>query len=121
MIPLPKDIDEKFEQNKIEDSNDYVKLPDGTLIQWGEVSLKKIGADEGYTTSVSTAVQLPISFKDTQYKTFLTSQGGVLNARVMISVLVNTNAKMTVTGFYTLDRSGADELKYNWIAIGKWK
>lgn len=106
----------KFENGGINDSGlHYCKMPDGTLIQWGEV----INTAIGYTE-----VSFPIAFANDNFSFSATPRYSpdypVIDYRTIaqknsVSSGVVNFKPITSTGSYTT------EALADWIAIGRWK
>lgn len=106
----------KFEHGGLNDSGlHYCKMPDGTLIQWGEV----INTAIGYTE-----VSFPIAFANDNFSFSATPRYSpdypVIDYRTIaqknsVSSGVVNFKPITSTGSYTT------EALADWIAIGRWK
>ena len=83
----------------------YCKMPDGTLIQWGTTSI----------SALTTTVQMPLSFKDTNYYVLVNLIANSNNA-TNITATQMTSANRFAIGVNTLPSGGA-----RWLAIGRWK
>lgn len=99
------------------ESENYVKLPDGTLYQWGTVASKSGGNGVAFITfpvrfaSSDYAILLTPLYPNSSYPVFDVSaehRTGVNNASA--NVYFRTQAGGALTG------ASAD-----WLAIGKWK
>lgn len=117
-----KELEEIIKNLVISGSN-YIKLCDGTLIQWGNTTLNKIGVStEGdYKRSVESIVNLQTNFKDTSYQVVCSHFPGSYFASVMLNCEATATNQLRIQGYFT-DASGhADSLKVHFLAVGKWK
>lgn len=102
----------KVPQTWNESGSRYCKMPDGTLIQAGYVSVSHPSAG-----TINTAVQFPIAFS-TQPILSISLYG------TDISIEKACHASTTTTGFTLLTQStysGANSVGVDWIAFGRWK
>lgn len=99
-----------------EENDNYIKFPDGTVIQWGNV--QSPANSQGYNT-----VTFPVPFKDTSYRmqatprygtssypTFDVSTQVVNESRAYVYFRQTTNVGSVITG-----------VNADWMAIGRWK
>lgn len=99
-----------------EESDNYIKFEDGTVIQWGNV--QSPANSQGYNT-----VTFPVPFKDTSYRmqatpryasssypTFDVSTQVINESRACVYFRQTGNVGAVITG-----------VNADWMAIGKWK
>ena len=99
-----------------EESDNYIKFEDGTVIQWGNV--QSPANSQGYNT-----ITFPVPFKDTSYRmqatprygtssypTFDVSTQVINESRAYIYFRQTGNVGAVITG-----------VNADWMAIGKWK
>lgn len=100
----------KFANGGMNESGaNYCKMPDGTLIQWGDAS---IAAHEQITT-----VTFPIAFINTNYT--VSVLGVFANTRdvaFVYGVATTTNIEI----YESLSDASLEE-PFKWLAIGRWK
>ena len=104
----------KFGPNAISDlgfesSSNYLKLPDGTLIQWGEATIP--------SGSAKTTVTFPLAFANVNYAFFPT---GIYTYTRDISFVYAAQTATTIDIWH-----GSADLSHNvyfkWLTIGRWK
>ena len=100
----------KFEHGGLNDSGaNYCKMPDGTLIQWGEASIQ--------TGDAKTTVTLPLAFVNVNYAimamgdyTFTRDIDFVYGAQTTTAIdIYHGNPDITHT------------VTFKWVTIGRWK
>lgn len=107
-------------------SENYVKLPDGTLIQWGihtfsgTGNMSQINSTGIYTTPL-TAINLATTFYDTSY--VVSASGRYLTGNILAcGAIASTTAAFLCEAYDFYARSLTDgNLKIHWKAIGRWK
>ena len=91
-------------------------MPDGTLIQWGELRNGSIGA---------AYINFPIQFADTNYKvtaSVLRSGTEYINARISnIQILSTSQALIYLAQYNSTAAATSTTIFTMWIAIGRWK
>ena len=105
----------EVEENRIESSTNYCKMPDGTLIQWGKVSITTgtAAVPFGYrgvaaVTFAMTFVSLPAVITSPE------DDGGYWNSGS--NTITNTSFTASMAGNLQSVTKNVD-----WIAIGRWK
>lgn len=95
----------------------YCKLPEGTLIQWGQA-----GGYDG-VTSKDFEVTMSYAFIDTNYIISVTSSLGSTSTLSSYDQRINTVVKTSTTKFTVHQRvlNGNPVNQFHWIAIGRWK
>lgn len=100
----------------IESGSNYIKFPEGTMIQWAKVGVSAVGGASG-----SHVWTFPQEFYDTNY---------VVTATVATGTQVNTRSRVIASSYNTTDitvywRNEASGSSYTvnvaCIAIGRWK
>lgn len=98
-----------------EESNNYIKFADGTLIQWGRVN--SIGNGPGYGT-----VDFPVQFIDANYSLSATPEYAGSEYPVFEVSCQRTDASRAVFYFRQNGNTSIITGVYaHWLAIGKWK
>lgn len=105
----------KLNDNKPEEGTDYIKFPDGTLIQWGQVYFPSVvSGGEGYGVAT---FSIPFSSNPRMSATprYGGSSSSIFDVSVQVSagyanIYARTNSGGLVGGAYA-----------DWIAIGTWK
>ena len=96
--------------------NNYCKMPDGTLIQWGVKSYSGTIAVNGTATDT---VTFPVSFVNAGYSLVCNLMTSVPSQRTAsLSTRSTTSATISLQNNYT---SASDGATYSWIATGRWK
>lgn len=98
--------------------NGYCKLPDGTLIQWGQHS--------SFTLSngvLSGTVSMSYSFVDTSFVVMITPQrnGIAYITTPVYEADANGNVTRTVDSFEIAAKGTNTNITISWLAIGRWK
>lgn len=98
-----------------EENDNYIKFPDGTIIQWGR-------ANSGASSDGAVTINFPVPFIDTSYRITATPEYGSSSYPVFLTSVqrVNTGSAViyfrqayivaVITGVYA-----------EWIAVGRWK
>lgn len=97
----------------------YCKMPDGTLICWGEENSGAIPANS-YTSVV---VTFPVSFISPPTVTCVTKYPATVAARYFQSAIYSVTAtytELTAVNTYTSAVTAGTHF-INWMAIGRWK
>lgn len=100
----------------------YTKFPDGTLIQWGvvtiaDVPLTVVSGSLFRNTSTAIRIDFPLSFIDNQYSanyapnTFTSIMG--------ITPYAKNSSYMLGIGYSTISQTISIPL--DWYAVGRWK
>lgn len=98
----------------IEDGDGYIKMPNGVLICWGIINIASLAANsytEAHITfpmvflSFPALVAIPLAWTDPNQLTCIVKSQFTSNGDLRVG---NNGAAM-------------DNVKYNWIAIGRWK
>lgn len=111
-------------------ANNYTKMADGTLIQWGETSIElqrtmpQVGSLNLYYDVYTLTFDVP--FKDTHYSIYAQSQYGT---GFLFPATGNpqsnqdgTSTSATIWFYDVYQRTtGGNALKIRWCAIGRWK
>lgn len=96
--------------------NNYCKMPDGTLIQWGTKSYSGTIAAGGTATDT---VTFPTSFANSSYSLICNLLTSVPSQRTAsLSTRSVSSATISLQNTYS---SASDGATYSWIAIGRWK
>lgn len=101
----------------IESDSKYIKLPDGTLIQWGT------GYFSTGLTSSAVKVPLQVAFVDENYNVQLTKSANGHTITNLVLANASGNSQKETDGFYVTGyMSTTSYTKYfDWLAIGRWK
>lgn len=117
-------------------NGNYVKLTDGTMIEWGTIDKTKfLQTSSAYTASQginwyrsNLATQtLPIQYIDNNYRLNITIQTGLNGTRMSIPRISNVTASafemqlISVDDYLQNSNGYKDIVDVNWVAIGKWK
>lgn len=96
----------------------YCKLPDGTLIQWGQVSAFNLSSGV-----LSATVSMTQDFADLNYSVMLTPQrnGIAYVTTPFFEANANGNVTRTVNSFAIAANGTNANITVNWFAIGRWK
>lgn len=96
----------------------YCKLPDGTLIQWGQVSSFNLSSGV-----LSATVSMTQEFADLNYSVMLTAQrnGIAYLSTPFFEANANGNVTRTVNSFAIAAKGTNTNITVNWFAIGRWK
>ena len=102
-------------------NGNYIKYADGTLIQYGNVSLttsdnRSAGGLTYYSTS--TTINFPISFKDSSYSAF--SNVLLANMNYFCNSYMASNDASTCNLAF-VSTANNETRGIHWMAIGKWK
>lgn len=95
----------------------YIKFPDGTLIQYGnvlDISFSSQDIKEG-------TADLPTSFYDTNYKVFGSCFTSSKNNLVLRVGLYPNTASNFSWSLATNTSTTVANRGFNWMAIGRWK
>lgn len=101
-------------------SNNFLKLPDGTMIQWSYISENSFTLDNGF---LSATVNMSYAFINTSYTVMLTTaRNGIayLTSPVYESNK-NGNQTRTTTSFAITAKGTSKSITVYWLAIGRWK
>ena len=101
-----------------ESANGYCKLPDGTMIQWGQAS--------SFTLSngiLSATISMAQNFVGLNYSVMLTPQrnGIAYVTTPFYEANANGNVERTVNSFAIAAKGTNTNITVNWFAIGRWK
>lgn len=100
----------KFANGGMNESDaNYCKMPDGTLIQWGEASI--------VAGAAKTTVTFPIAFINTNYTV---SAIGVYTFTRVVSFVYAAQTTTTIDIYDSLEDVSQGET-FKWLAIGRWK
>ena len=122
----PGTTHELLEMSDFDSGAGHCKMPDGTLIQWGDVTVTT-GATGGYVTPIHTAyvsVQFQIPFISTDY---IVSGSGKCGTGAATSIAQDFGSEtLSSCGIRWWDAaartfSAANPLRLKWLAIGRWK
>lgn len=99
----------------------YIKYSDGTLIQYGRVTLQSYDrrSSGGLTYwSNDTYIELPVNFIDTNY--IVSTNVGLANMNILCQSygVVDSVNKIRISFISTVD---ADRRNVDFICIGRWK
>lgn len=100
-----------------ESSSGYCKLPEGTLIQWGQA-----GGYDGVTEK-NFSVTMSYAFVDTTYVVSVTNSLGTISTIGSYDQRINTVVRVSTTEFTVHQRvlNGNPVNQFHWLAIGRWK
>ena len=95
---------------KTSSGNGYCKMPDGTLIQWGNASIP--------ANSDRVEISFPIAFSDIYRQIFFNVEENNYSGIPVLFDWQRLNNK-----FYALNKGSAQSkvVNFDWLAIGRWK
>ena len=95
----------------------YVKLPDGTMIQWGEIYSPSIAANSSGTATIT----FPVPFADATY--VLMTQVVKTSIPALRSACIADTGKTVSSASINLQNNygAASSLTVWWSAYGRWK
>lgn len=109
--------------NTVTEESNYIKFPDGTLIQWGTKTFNS-GSTVGYQSVHIMTCQILFqqSFVDTNYKIFGSGKFGT-GAAIAFGQESGTASTgyVRVLDYASRTLSSSLTLTVNWTAIGRWK
>lgn len=102
----------------------YCKMPDGTLIQWGDVWYTDVGSftQNGAVYILAVALTFPKAFVDGNI--FVTGSSKIGQAPEFAFGVANktsTNATIRCMNSTAQTVSTTTQLRVHWMAIGRWK
>jgi len=96
----------------------YIKLQDGTLIQWGNKTIENVSFTQltsGINYSTAQSITYPIAF-------YSNPSSSIMSRTRNLSWTINVVSSTTALGFYVVNSgSGSTDVSVEWIAIGRWK
>ena len=114
----------------------YIKLDDGTMIQWGIIDKTNFSTSTALSTSIqglniyrsnTTNVSLPQSFLNSSYTLMLYPRNGTSGCRFISSRIHDKGVAIFIPQLIGLEDFTTSGVGYTnlidveWIAIGKWK
>lgn len=92
----------------------YLKLADGTLLQWG------LSGQYASGNTADIAVTMPLAFVNTTYCVFANGEVGndPTNYEVLIVIQRDTSQKFNA---HIRNATGSYTRQFSWLAIGRWK
>lgn len=110
--------------NNFNSGSGYCKMPDGTLICWGEISISSVAISSTWgscyeSTNISVSKSFPVTFSTTP--TLMTRVNTTPVAFLEDAITVSTTG---IGGQYWLTRpttASSVNGSISWLAVGKWK
>ena len=102
-------------------NGNYIKLQDGTLIQWGETSATTGTTSQsrgGCTVYASDEVSqyFPVSFIDNNASVMTQINGGYAALNFIYTIIASARVRITL-----VSTSSSYSRTIKWLAIGRWK
>ena len=122
----PGTTHELLEMSDFDSADGHCKMPDGTLIQWGTVTLTS-GSTSTYVSPINTAtvvIQFPIPFVSTDYMVFGSGKYSTgASTPIGQNIAGETLTTCSVHWWDATARafSASIPLRVKWCAIGRWK
>ncbi len=99
--------------------NGSVKMPDGTLICWGEITLPGV-TYSAWGGMYSYQFDVDVSFKESFVTTPAVTVTNRANASGVVINMIHDQSKITSIGIMRQNATGYS-LTLNYIAVGRWK
>lgn len=115
-----------LELSDFDSASGHCKMPDGTLIQWGSLTVQQgsTGQYVGQTYQMPVSISLPIPFVDTNYRVFGSSKfgsGGAIAIGHDVSLSTASSAYIRAWDYTPRTLSSSVVLQVWWTAIGRWR
>ena len=119
-------VHQVLELSDFDSADGHCKMPDGTLIQWGSITVQQGSTAQyvGQTYQMGVSISLPIPFVDTNYRVFGSTKfvsGGAVAIGHDVSLSTASSAFIRAWDYTPRTLSSSETLKIWWIAIGRWR
>lgn len=114
------DLQDQINALKNTSASGYCKMPDGTLMQWGVLS---VFAQSGDVISGTVQLNSALPFVNTAYTVILTPQRNCI--AYLTSPIAESNSggnvTRTTTSFAIVAKGTNANISVSWLAVGRWK